>query len=223
MSIPQAPHPMSIPQAPRPGPSAQSDLEIVDDEEEADGRDNEQGDYITEEDSEEAMQYATITLFGHPGSMAPGHLFHPVTPGWRDSGRLVVVINGTVYRTLNSYNAFRATEITRERLEEAIAKGHEMLESNPDSIPDFSREGSLDEISEAFKDPETTVLALDPISEQIEYSITVRNHQDSDSDSDMGSDNTATPAHHLSPTTPAEDAQSLGFEEIPDSQDDPLT
>ncbi|KAF8415688.1 hypothetical protein EV426DRAFT_703851 [Tirmania nivea] len=36
-----------------------SDLEIVDDEEEADGSDNEQGDYITEE---EAMQYATITL-----------------------------------------------------------------------------------------------------------------------------------------------------------------
>ncbi|KAF8456597.1 hypothetical protein BGX38DRAFT_1139795 [Terfezia claveryi] len=179
--------------------------------------------------------------------MAPGRLFHPVTPGWKDSGRLVVVINGTVYRTLNSYNAFRATEVTRERLDDAIAKGHELLESNPDSIPDFSREGSLDEISEAFKDPETAVLALDPISEQIEYSITVRNHPglaiqsynrsmevpdsqksdsedaDSDSDSDMGSDNTATPAHHLSPTTPAEDARSLGFEEIPDSQDQDST
>ncbi|KAF8423048.1 hypothetical protein EV426DRAFT_717704 [Tirmania nivea] len=36
-----------------------SDLEIVDNEEEVDGSDNEQGDYITEE---EAMQYATITL-----------------------------------------------------------------------------------------------------------------------------------------------------------------
>ncbi|KAF8426355.1 hypothetical protein EV426DRAFT_715707 [Tirmania nivea] len=36
-----------------------SDLEIVDDEEEAAGSDNEQGDYITEE---EAVQYATITL-----------------------------------------------------------------------------------------------------------------------------------------------------------------
>ncbi|KAF8435895.1 hypothetical protein BGX38DRAFT_1274797 [Terfezia claveryi] len=36
-----------------------SDLEIVDDEEEADGSDNEHGDYITEE---EAAQYATITL-----------------------------------------------------------------------------------------------------------------------------------------------------------------
>ncbi|KAF8439587.1 hypothetical protein BGX38DRAFT_1144720 [Terfezia claveryi] len=173
--------------------------------------------------------------------MAPGRLFHPVTPGWKDSGRLVVVMNGIAYRTLNSYNAFRATEVTSERLDEAIAKGHYMLESNPDSIPDFSREGSLDEISEAFKDPETAVLALDPISEQIEYSITVRNHPglafqsynrgtevpdsqpdaDSDSDSDMGSDNTATPASHLSPTTPAEDAQSLGFVEIPDSQDDP--
>ncbi|KAF8451634.1 hypothetical protein BGX38DRAFT_1301374 [Terfezia claveryi] len=175
--------------------------------------------------------------------MAPGRLFHPVTPGWKDSGRLVVVINGTVYRTLNSYNAFRATEITSERLDEAIAKGHERLESNPDSIPDFSREGSLDEISEAFKDPETAVLALDPISEQIEYAITVRNHPglaiqsynrsievpdsqksnsedaDNDSDSDMGSDSTATPARHPSPTTPAEDARSLGFEEIPDSQD----
>ncbi|KAF8422211.1 hypothetical protein EV426DRAFT_718261 [Tirmania nivea] len=37
-----------------------SDLEIVDNEEEVDGSDNEQGDYITEE---EAMQYATI-MFG---------------------------------------------------------------------------------------------------------------------------------------------------------------
>ncbi|KAF8418722.1 hypothetical protein EV426DRAFT_720438 [Tirmania nivea] len=36
-----------------------SDLEIVDNEEEVDGSDNEQGDYIIEE---EAMQYATITL-----------------------------------------------------------------------------------------------------------------------------------------------------------------
>ncbi|KAF8417320.1 hypothetical protein EV426DRAFT_706664 [Tirmania nivea] len=36
-----------------------SDLEIVDNEEDVDGSDNEQGDYITEE---EAMQYATITL-----------------------------------------------------------------------------------------------------------------------------------------------------------------
>ncbi|KAF8419857.1 hypothetical protein EV426DRAFT_676152 [Tirmania nivea] len=36
-----------------------SDLEIVDNEEQVDGSDNEQGDYITEE---EAMQYATITL-----------------------------------------------------------------------------------------------------------------------------------------------------------------
>ncbi|KAF8440672.1 hypothetical protein BGX38DRAFT_1332043 [Terfezia claveryi] len=36
-----------------------SDLEIVDDEEEADGSGNEHGDYITEE---EATQYATITL-----------------------------------------------------------------------------------------------------------------------------------------------------------------
>ncbi|KAF8419188.1 hypothetical protein EV426DRAFT_645002 [Tirmania nivea] len=36
-----------------------SDVEIVDDEEEADGSDNEHGDYITEE---EAVQYATITL-----------------------------------------------------------------------------------------------------------------------------------------------------------------
>ncbi|KAF8419196.1 hypothetical protein EV426DRAFT_645006 [Tirmania nivea] len=36
-----------------------SDVEIVDDEEEADGSDIEHGDYITEE---EATQYATITL-----------------------------------------------------------------------------------------------------------------------------------------------------------------
>ncbi|KAF8458480.1 hypothetical protein BGX38DRAFT_1154279, partial [Terfezia claveryi] len=63
MSIPQAPRAgpsnMSIPQAPRPGPSAQTTSGQRFDEEEADGSDNEQGDYITEE---EAMQYATITL-----------------------------------------------------------------------------------------------------------------------------------------------------------------
>ncbi|KAF8433996.1 hypothetical protein BGX38DRAFT_1333619 [Terfezia claveryi] len=46
---------MSIPQAPRPGPTGGQRF----DEEEADGSDNEQGDYITEE---EDMQYATITL-----------------------------------------------------------------------------------------------------------------------------------------------------------------
>ncbi|KAF8434454.1 hypothetical protein BGX38DRAFT_1275432 [Terfezia claveryi] len=141
-----------------------------------------------------------------------------------------------------------------------------MLESNPDDVPEFSREGSLDEIADAFKDSETAVLALDPVSEQTEYSITVRNHpglsvihydgnvevpdsqasdsphsrspeatnyidqeipdsQDSDLDSEMGSDNTAKPALRLllSPTTPDEDADMIGLGSTGRTQEDSET
>ncbi|KAF8432619.1 hypothetical protein BGX38DRAFT_1225250, partial [Terfezia claveryi] len=163
--------------------------------------------------------------------MAPRRMFHPVTPGWKDSRCLVVIIKGTAYRTLNSYSTFGAAAIQPESVDRAIARGHEILETSPETLPEFTREGSVDEIYEAFLDPEVTVLAIDPVGEQIRESITVRNHPGlsirqrtgpkpdavSDSDSDMGSDNTASPARHLHPTTPVEDARSLGFGEIPDS------
>ncbi|KAF8431994.1 hypothetical protein BGX38DRAFT_1227388 [Terfezia claveryi] len=58
---------LPIPQAPRPRLSAQTTSGQRFDEEEADGSDNEQGDYITEE---EDMQYATITLGEEVGWMA---------------------------------------------------------------------------------------------------------------------------------------------------------
>ncbi|KAF8433844.1 hypothetical protein BGX38DRAFT_1275887 [Terfezia claveryi] len=92
-----------------------------------------------------------------------------------------------------------------------------VTETSPETLPEFMREGSVDEIYEAFLDPEVAVLAINPVGEQIPESITL--DADSNSDSDMGSDNTATPARHLSPITPAEDIRSLGFGEIPDSQD----
>ncbi|KAF8458630.1 hypothetical protein BGX38DRAFT_1326123 [Terfezia claveryi] len=154
--------------------------------------------------------------------MAPRRMFHPVTPGWKDSGRLVVIIKGIAYRTLNSYSTFGAAAIQPESVDRAIARGHQILEKSPESLPEFMREGSVDEIYEAFLDPDVAVLATEPVGEQIHESITVRNHPglsigqrtgpksdtESDSDSDMGSDNTAIPARpqHLSPTTAAEDA-----------------
>ncbi|KAF8428068.1 hypothetical protein BGX38DRAFT_1234261, partial [Terfezia claveryi] len=161
--------------------------------------------------------------------MALRRMFHPITTGWKDSGCLVVIIKGTAYRTLNSYSTFGAAAIQPESVDHAIARGHEILESSPETLPEFTREGSIDEIYEAFLDPEVTVLGIDLVGEQICESITVRNYPvlsigqrtgpkpdaDSDSDSDMGSDNTVAPARHLSPTTPEEDARSLGFGEIP--------
>ncbi|KAF8429728.1 hypothetical protein EV426DRAFT_713614 [Tirmania nivea] len=58
-SIQLPPESQDQPDLPTDTEDESSDLEIVDDEEEAAGSDNEQGDYITEE---EAVQYATITL-----------------------------------------------------------------------------------------------------------------------------------------------------------------
>ncbi|KAF8457744.1 hypothetical protein BGX38DRAFT_1265589 [Terfezia claveryi] len=50
---------LQIPDLPAGTEDEGSDLKILDDEEEVDGSDDEQGDYITEE---EAVQYAQITL-----------------------------------------------------------------------------------------------------------------------------------------------------------------
>ncbi|KAF8431556.1 hypothetical protein BGX38DRAFT_1277222 [Terfezia claveryi] len=100
--------------------------------------------------------------------MAPRRMFHPVTPGWRDSGRLVVIIKGTAYRTLNSYTTFGAAAIDGDRLDRAIARGHQILETSPENLLEFAREGSEDEIYGAFLNPEAAVLALDPVEEQIQ-------------------------------------------------------
>ncbi|KAF8442559.1 hypothetical protein BGX38DRAFT_1272382 [Terfezia claveryi] len=164
--------------------------------------------------------------------MASRRMFHPVMPGWKDSGRLVVIIHGTAYRTLNSYSTFLAAAIPKDRLERLIAKGHQMLETNPKNLPDFIKEGSEDEIYGALFNPEATVLSLDLVEEQIFESVTVKTHpglsltirdlqEPEDSDSDISSNNTVTLrdcSRHISPTTLMEDATGLGFDEIPDSQ-----
>ncbi|KAF8436462.1 hypothetical protein BGX38DRAFT_1333018 [Terfezia claveryi] len=159
---------------------------------------------------------------------------------WEDLDRPIwiqeeQVIHKTKYQ---NFNTFRALEVTPERMNTAIARGNQLLESNLDDLPEFTREGTVDQIEEALRNPTMAILALDPVSEQIEDSITVHNHpglsfhkeievpdsQDSaaagsweDSDSDMGSDSTTKPTIKstrkapLPTTTPEEDAHMLGF------------
>ncbi|KAF8429482.1 hypothetical protein BGX38DRAFT_1278197 [Terfezia claveryi] len=156
--------------------------------------------------------------------MSPKRMFHPVTLGWRDSGHLVIIIGGVAYRTLNSFDAFRAINVTAERMNTAIARGHQLLESNSNDLPEFTKEGTLDQIEEALRNPTMAILALDPVNEKIEDSITVHNHPShslhkeieipdsqeyiaaigsgEDSDSDMGSDTTTKPTTKSTRKTP---------------------